>query len=94
MSSGSFSETYFNANFLLTLSLINLEANDAVIVTKKETIEVLEDKSNVENIENIKNEEINTLPQTGTTIIEYIIYAGILLTVIGYGYYKIRKAEV
>lgn len=81
--------------YTIKLSLINLEDNDAVIISKTETIEVLEDKSNVQNeVNNIANNTIEKLPQTGTSIGEYIIYAGIMIVAIMFGYYKIRKAKV
>ena len=78
--------------YTIKLSLINLESNDAVIVSKTETIEVLEDKSNATN--DTTNNTIEKLPQTGTSIGEYIIYAGIMITAIMFGYYKIRKVKV
>lgn len=81
--------------YTIKLSLINLEDNNAVITTKTETIEVLEDKSNTQNeVNNTTNNTIEKLPQTGTSVAEYIIYAGIIITVVIFGYYKIRKAEV
>lgn len=81
--------------YTIKLSLINLEDNNAVITTKTETIEVLEDKSNTQNeVNNTINNTIEKLPQTGTSVAEYIIYAGIIITVVIFGYYKIRKAEV
>jgi len=83
--------------YTITLSLINLDANNAIITTKTEVIEVLEDISNVGNVENntenVENENIEKLPQTGTSIMEYIIYAGIITTIIGFGYYKTRKVR-
>ena len=51
------------------MSLINLEDNDAVIASKTETIEVLEDQSNVQNeVNNTTDNTIEKLPQTGTSI--------------------------
>lgn len=81
--------------YTIKLSLINLENNDAVITSKTETVEVLEDKSNIQNeVNNTTNNTIEKLPQTGTSIGEYIVYAGIMITAIMFGYYKIRKAKV
>ena len=81
--------------YTIKLSLINLEDNDAVIASKTETIEVLEDKSNVQNkVNNTTDNTIEKLPQTGTSIGEYIIYAGIMIAVVMFGYCKIRKARV
>lgn len=78
--------------YKITLSLINLDNNNAVITTKTETIEVLEDATNVNN--DVENNDVEKLPQTGTTITEYIIYTGIILAVVTYVYCKIRKASV
>ena len=81
--------------YTIKLSLINLENNDTVITSKTETVEVLEDKSNIQNeVNNTTNNTIEKLPQTGTSIGEYIVYAGIMITAIMFGYYKIRKAKV
>lgn len=88
-------KTTFTAagTYTITLTLINLDANNAVIVSKTETIEVLEDASNVENeILNTDN-TIEKLPQTGTSITEYIIYASIIIIAVAFGYYKIKKVR-
>lgn len=86
----------------ITLTLLNLDANNSPITTRVTTIEVLEDGSNVtneitntvqNNIGNVANNEIEKLPQTGTSITEYIIYTGIIIIAITYGYMKIRKAQ-
>ena len=82
----------------ITLTLINLDANNSPITSRVTTIEVLEDGSNVSNeivntVGNVTNNEIEKLPQTGTSIIEYIIYTGIIIIAISYGYMKIRKAQ-
>lgn len=88
--------------YTITLSLINLDANDSIITSTVATIEVLEDESNVTNevndiitntVVDATNNTIEELPQTGTSIVEYIIYAGIIMTVVVFGYYKINKAR-
>ena len=78
----------------IKLSLINLDDNDAVVASRTETIEVLEDNSNIQNeVNNTTNNTVEELPKTGTSVVEYIIYAGIFITIVAFGYYKIRKAE-
>lgn len=83
--------------YTITLSLINLDANDAIITSTVTTVEVLEDVTNIGNVVNditdMENNTIEELPQTGTSIVEYIIYASIIITVVAFGYYKIRKVE-
>lgn len=83
--------------YTITLSLINLDANDAIITSTVTTVEVLEDVTNIGNVVNditdTENNTIEELPQTGTSIVEYIIYASIIITVVAFGYYKIRKVE-
>lgn len=79
--------------YTVTLSLINLDTNSSVIATKTETIEVLEDGSIIAN--EIEKEETNNtveeLPKTGTSVTEYIIYTGIIISAVAFVYYKIRK---
>lgn len=80
--------------YTIKLSLINLENNNDVITSKTETIEVLEDKSNVSNdVNDVTNNVIDKLPQTGTSVTEYIAYAGIIIAVVIFGYYKISKVK-
>lgn len=85
--------------YTITLSLINLDANNSEITSRVTIINVLEDESIVVNeiansIIDVGNNTIDKLPQTGTSITEYIIYAGIIIAVVAFGYYKINKANV
>jgi len=85
--------------YTITLSLVNLDSNENKIVSTVTTIEVLEDESNVENDVNSisntiidpTNNTIEELPQTGTSVAEYVIYTVIIIAVVIFGYYKIRK---
>lgn len=86
-------------SYEITLTLINLDNNNSPITATVTTIEVLEDASNITNevqntTGNVANNEIEKLPQTGTSITEYIIYTGIIIIAISYGYSKIRKASI
>ena len=88
--------------YTITLSLINLDANNAVITSEVVIIEALEDESiavnEINEIANstidLGNNTIDKLPQTGTSVTEYIIYACIIISVVAIGYYKINKANV
>lgn len=88
--------------YTITLSLINLDANNSAITSRVTIINVLEDESIVLNeINEIANSTIDEgnnaidkLPQTGTSVTEYIIYAGIIIAVVAFGYYRINKANV
>jgi len=79
--------------YTIKLSLINLDNNNAVIIERTQTIEVLEDNSNVNEIVNDTNNTTEELPKTGTSVVEYIILIGIITTIIGFGYFKTRKVK-
>lgn len=81
--------------YSVKLTLVNMEKGEAEIISKIETIQVSEEKITTNEIEEnvVVNNTIEKLPQTGTSITEYIIYAGILLTMIGFGYYRINVAK-
>ena len=89
-------------NYKITLSLIdvsNTNAN-ATITSKVFNIEVYEDEAPINNIienniiENniIENNMIQELPKTGTSVIEYVAYIGILSIVLwGIGAYLNKR---
>ena len=85
--------------YTIKLSLVNMQASEAEIISKTYTIEVLEDATNVNEIEeeptvdNNTENEVDKLPQTGTGIIEYIAYITIILALIIFVYYKINIAK-
>lgn len=76
--------------YTITLSLINLEDNNNVITTNSFEIDVVENSGAIVNNTVTTNtpgvENIEELPQTGRSIVEYIIYfvvAGIIISVFG-----------
>ena len=85
--------------YTIKLSLVNMQASEAEIISKTYTIEVLEDATNVNEIEdeptvdNNTENEVDKLPQTGTRIIEYIAYITIILALIIFVYYKMNIAK-
>ena len=85
--------------YTIKLSLVNMQASEAEIISKTYTIEVLEDVTNVNEIEeeptvdNNTENEVDKLPQTGTGIIEYIAYITIILALIIFVYYKMNIAK-
>ena len=85
--------------YTIKLSLVNMQASEAEIISKTYTIEVLEDAINVNEIEeertvnNNTENEVDKLPQTGKGIIEYIAYITIILALIIFVYYKMNIAK-
>lgn len=85
--------------YTIKLSLVNMQASEAEIISKTYTIEVLEDATNVNEIEeeptvdNNTENEVDKLPQTGTGIVEYIAYITIILALIIFVYYKMNIAK-
>ena len=88
-----------SGTYTIKLSLVNMQASEAEIISKTYTIEVLEDATNVNEIEeeptvdNNTENEVDKLPQTGTGIIEYIAYITIILALIIFVYYKMNIAK-
>ena len=77
--------------YTIKLTLVNMQNSEAEIVSRTFTIEVLEDATNTNEIlepDNEVNNTIEKLPQTGTSIIEYIIYASIIIALIVFIYRK------
>ena len=82
--------------YTIKLSLVNMQASEAEIISKTYTIEVLEDATNVNEIEEeptVDNNTVDKLPQTGTSVIEYIAYITIILALIIFVYYKMNIAK-
>ena len=83
--------------YTIKLSLVNVEGGETEIISDTFTIEVLEDASNTNEViepENtIENNTIEKLPQTGTSVAEYILYATITLLIIGFIYYRTRMLK-
>lgn len=78
--------------YTIKLSLIDIENANDVLAQKTVTIQVRDSAKPVENI--ITNETINEpieeLPKTGTSLMEYAIYA-IVFCMVTYCVYKIRE---
>ena len=85
--------------YTIKLSLVNMQASEAEIISKTYTIEVLEDATNVNEIEeeptidNNTENKVDKLPQTGTGIMEYIAYIAIIVALIIFVYYKMNIAK-
>ena len=87
--------------YTVKLSLVNLQASEAELASRTFTIEVLEDASNVnEEPDNTANENvtenntIDKLPQTGTSLVEYLIYFVVIFALIVFVYRKIHMTKV
>lgn len=74
------------------LSLVNVENGETEIFNKTETIKVLE-TSQINNTVPEGNNTIEKLPETGTSIFQYVLYAGLLLAILVFGYHKINIAN-
>lgn len=68
--------------YQIKLSLVNVENGETEIISKTETLQVSE-KTPTTN-----ETVIEKLPQTGTSVLEYTLYAGIILMIVGFVYYK------
>lgn len=78
--------------YTIKLTLVNMQAQEAEIISKTFTVEVLEDASNVNEITNSEN-EINKLPQTGNSIVEYIAYIVVIIALVTFIYYKMKMIK-
>ena len=89
--------------YTITVSLLNLESGNSVITTKSITVDVQEQAAMTNTIENtivntventvVNNEEATELPKTGTSLVEYVIYAFVILAFI-YMIYSIKQKNV
>ena len=78
-------------NYTITLSLIDLTNNSAVITARTIHLQVYEDQLQQNNtVSNnvIENNMIEELPKTGTGMVEYVVYIGVLGVILwGIGVY-------
>lgn len=74
-------------SYTITLKLLDVQNGNDVLAEKSITIQV---KGNEPAVNEVVNEPVEELPQTGTSLMEYTIYAAILLVVIYLGY-QIRE---
>ena len=89
--------------YTITVSLLNLESGNSVITTKSITVDVQEQAAMTNTIENtivntventvVNNEEATELPKTGTSLVEYVIYAFVILAFI-YMIYSIKQKNI
>lgn len=83
--------------YTLKLSLVNMQNSEAEIASRTFTIEVLEDASNTNEVlepDNVVDNTIEKLPQTGTSIIEYVIYSLVILGLIIFIYRKTHISKI
>ncbi|MBO5412852.1 MAG: hypothetical protein J6A29_00840 [Clostridia bacterium] len=85
-------------SYTITLSLLNVQNANDILAQKSVTIRVSEDDAVVnevinETINEITNEPIQQLPQTGTSLLEYTIYAVILFIIIYIGYQIMQRRK-
>lgn len=74
-------------SYTITLKLLDVQNGNDILAEKSVTIQVKENEPAVNEITNeIVNEPTIQLPQTGTSLIEYAIYAVVLFAVIYLGY--------
>lgn len=74
--------------YKITLSLIDVQNDDDILAQREFTFEVKGEEPAVTN--EVVNEPAQELPKTGTSLIEYAIYAVILLVIV-YAIYQIRE---
>lgn len=77
--------------YTIKLSLLDVKNGNDILAEKQLTVQVKEDIPVVnETVNEIVNEPVEELPKTGTSLVEYAIYAVILFVVIYLGY-QIRE---
>ena len=92
--------------YTITVSLLDLANSNTVITTKTITVDVQEQAVMTNTIENtitntventventVNNEEVTELPKTGTSLVEYVIYALVILAFV-YMIYSIKKKNI
>lgn len=81
--------------YTIKLSLVNVDGGETEIMSETFEVEVLEDATNTNEVlgpgNAIENNEIEKLPQTGTSVGEYIVYIGVVALLIGFVYYKVHS---
>lgn len=81
--------------YTIKLSLVDLANANAVITTKTFSIEVFEDLPAIDNtINNELNNTVEELPKTGTSVLDYIIYTGILTIVLTVSVLYIKRKKI
>lgn len=78
-------------SYTITLKLLDVQNANDVLAEKAITIQVKANEPAVnETVNEVVNEPANELPKTGTSLVEYVIYAVVLIAVI-YLSYQIRQ---
>lgn len=75
--------------YTIKLTLVNMQASEAEIISKSFTVEVLEDATNVNEVNEPEN-EVEKLPQTGNSTVEYVMYIAIVAALVIFISYKIK----
>lgn len=75
--------------YTIKLTLVNMQASEAEIISKSFTVEVLEDATNVNEVNEPEN-EVEKLPQTGNSTVEYVMYIAIVAALVIFVSYKIK----
>ncbi len=75
--------------YTIKLTLVNMQASEAEIISKSFTVEVLEDATNVNEVNEPEN-EVEKLPQTGNSTMEYVMYIAIVTALVIFVSYKIK----
>ena len=75
--------------YTIKLTLVNMQASEAEIISKSFTVEVLEDATNVNEVNEPEN-EVEKLPQTGNSTMEYVMYIAIVAALVIFVSYKIK----
>lgn len=77
--------------YKITLSLVDVKSDEALIAQREFTIDVKGEEEKQEPIANaVIDEPATELPKTGTSLVEYAIYAIVLLAIV-YAFYQIRQ---
>lgn len=75
--------------YTIKLTLVNMQASEAEIISKSFTVEVLEDATNINEVNEPEN-EVEKLPQTGNSTVEYVMYIAIVAALVIFVSYKIK----
>lgn len=85
-------------NYTIKLSLIDLANANAVITTRTFSIEVFEDlpatDNTITNNEIIVDNTVEELPKTGISVLDYVIYTGILTVVLTISIVYIKRKRI
>ncbi len=83
--------------YTVKLSLVNMQASEAEIASETFDIEVLEDLTDTNEVlepeNNVEENTIEKLPQTGTSVFEYVMYSAVILALIIFIYCKTRVTK-